>query len=317
MTIADLSTVWVSSDVPESAIRFIQPGERIDVHLTAYPGETFHGRVTRIADTVDPQTRTIKVRAEMDNSHGRLRPEMFGTIRHTDSMQHAAGGSGGGGGAGRRQDQSCGWRQAPGRFRPVEVKTGERAGDMLPVLARPDGRRPRGGGRRDAAARRNRKLMIAKLLRFALHQRFVMIALSLGLIGLGVYSFQQLKVEAYPDISDTQAVVITLYPGHAAEEVEQQVTVPIERALNSVPNVIARRSRTIFGLSVVELTFAYGTDDYFARAGGAGETARRRTARRRDPDARTAGHADRRTLPLRGGRQGLQRHRTARTARTG
>jgi Cu/Ag efflux pump CusA len=53
---------------------------------------------------------------------------------------------------------------------------------------------------------------------------------------------------------------------HAAEEVEQQVTVPIERALNGVPSVIARRSRTIFGLSVVELTFAYGTDDYFARA---------------------------------------------------
>ncbi|HJZ96292.1 MAG TPA: CusA/CzcA family heavy metal efflux RND transporter [Candidatus Solibacter sp.] len=108
--------------------------------------------------------------------------------------------------------------------------------------------------------------MIAKLLRFALQQRFVMIVLSLGLIALGIYSFRQLKVEAYPDISDTQTVVITLYPGRAAEEVEQQVTVPIERALNGVPNVIARRSRTIFGLSVVELTFAYGTDDYFARA---------------------------------------------------
>jgi len=107
--------------------------------------------------------------------------------------------------------------------------------------------------------------MIAKLLRFALHQRFVMLMLSIGLIVLGVWSFQQLKVEAYPDISDTQAVVITLYAGHAAEEVEQQVTVPIERALNGVPSVIARRSRTIFGLSVVELTFAYGTDDYFAR----------------------------------------------------
>src|SRR3954453_9433187 len=107
--------------------------------------------------------------------------------------------------------------------------------------------------------------MIAKLLRFALHQRFVMIAMSVGLIALGVWSFQELKVEAYPDISDTQAVVITLYPGRAAEEVEQQITVPIERALNGVPSVIARRSRTIFGLSVVELTFAYGTNDYFAR----------------------------------------------------
>src|SRR5689334_14303690 len=91
--------------------------------------------------------------------------------------------------------------------------------------------------------------MIAKLLRFALNQRFVMIAISLGLIGLGYWSFRQLQVEAYPDISDTQTVVITLYPGHASEEVEQQVTVPIERALNGVPSVIARRSRTIFGRS--------------------------------------------------------------------
>src|SRR6184192_2960891 len=107
--------------------------------------------------------------------------------------------------------------------------------------------------------------MIAKLLRFALQQRFVTIVMALALIGLGVWSFLQLKIEAYPDISDTQAVVIALYPGRAAEEVEQQVTIPIERALNSVPNVIARRSRTIFGLSVVELTFAYGTDDYLAR----------------------------------------------------
>jgi cobalt-zinc-cadmium resistance protein CzcA len=107
--------------------------------------------------------------------------------------------------------------------------------------------------------------LIAQLLRFALKQRFITLMLGLTLIGLGVWAFQQLKIEAYPDISDTQVVVITLFPGRASEEVEQQVTVPLERALNAVPNVIARRSRTIFGLSVVELTFAYGTDDYFAR----------------------------------------------------
>ena len=133
MTIADLSTLWVSSDVAESAIRFIQVGERIDVALTAYPGETFHGRVTRIADTVDPQTRTIKVRAEMENARGKLRPEMYGTIRHTDSMKTlpvvpvgaVLQGDG----------KTSVWVEtAPGRFRPVEVKTGERAGDMLPVI---------------------------------------------------------------------------------------------------------------------------------------------------------------------------------------
>lgn len=107
--------------------------------------------------------------------------------------------------------------------------------------------------------------MIAKLLRFALKQRFITLVLGLILVAAGIWAYQQLKIEAYPDISDTQVVVISVYPGRAAEEVEQQVTVPLERALNSVPNVIARRSRTIFGLSVVELTFAYGVNDYFAR----------------------------------------------------
>ena len=107
--------------------------------------------------------------------------------------------------------------------------------------------------------------MIAQLLRFALRQRFITVLIGLTLVAVGLWAFSQLKIEAYPDISDTQVVVISQYPGRAAEEVEQQVTVPIERALNSAPNVIARRSRTIFGLSVVELTFDYGTNDYFAR----------------------------------------------------
>jgi cobalt-zinc-cadmium resistance protein CzcA len=107
--------------------------------------------------------------------------------------------------------------------------------------------------------------MIAQLLRFALAQRFITVLVGLTLVGTGLWAFSQLKIEAYPDISDTQVVVITTVPGRAAEEVEQQVTVPIERALNSAPQVIARRSRTIFGLSVVELTFDYGTNDYFAR----------------------------------------------------
>jgi cobalt-zinc-cadmium resistance protein CzcA len=107
--------------------------------------------------------------------------------------------------------------------------------------------------------------MIGRLLRFALQQRFLTISLTIAMIGTGVYCFRQLKVEAYPDISDTQVVVITTSPGHAAEEMEQQITIPIERALNSTPNLIARRSRTIYGLSVVELTFTYDTNDYFAR----------------------------------------------------
>ena len=107
--------------------------------------------------------------------------------------------------------------------------------------------------------------MLSRLLELALARRGAVVAAALVLAAVGVWVFRQLKLEAYPDISDPGVVVITPFPGFAAEEVEQQVTVPIERALNNTPNVIARRSRTIFGLSVVELTFADGTDDYFAR----------------------------------------------------
>src|SRR5260370_32138385 len=107
--------------------------------------------------------------------------------------------------------------------------------------------------------------MLARVLEFALHHRAVIIFAVLAMAAAGAWSFTELKLEAYPDLSDPGVVVITLYPGFAAEEVEKQVTVPIERALNNTPNVIARRSRTIFGLSVVELTFTDTTNDYFAR----------------------------------------------------
>jgi cobalt-zinc-cadmium resistance protein CzcA len=93
----------------------------------------------------------------------------------------------------------------------------------------------------------------------------VTIVAALLVAGAGLVALQRLKLEAYPDISDPGVVVISPYPGFAAEEVERQVTVPIERALNSTPNVIGRRSRTIFGLSIVELTFSDDTNDYFAR----------------------------------------------------
>lgn len=105
----------------------------------------------------------------------------------------------------------------------------------------------------------------AAVVHFAFRNKLVIVALTFILIGLGIWSFKLLKIEAYPDISDPSVVVVTTFPGQAAEEMEQQVTIPIERALNAVPRVISRRSRTIFGLSVVELTFEDGTDDYFAR----------------------------------------------------
>jgi cobalt-zinc-cadmium efflux system membrane fusion protein len=82
ITVADLSTVWVAADVPEDRIRLIRAGESVEISMPAFPGEHLTGRVRRIADAVDPQTRTIKVRAELANPTGRYKPEMFATIRH-------------------------------------------------------------------------------------------------------------------------------------------------------------------------------------------------------------------------------------------
>lgn len=107
--------------------------------------------------------------------------------------------------------------------------------------------------------------MIRSLLIFSLMNRWIVIALAVITSAIGYWCFTQLKIEAYPDIADTNVIVIAKYNGRAAEEVEQQVTIPIERALNNVPRVLDRRSRTIFGLSVVQLTFEDGTNDYFAR----------------------------------------------------
>ena len=134
MTIADLSTVWVSSQVPETYIRFIQPHEKVEISLVAYPDETFEGRVLQIADTVDPQTRTVKVHAELDNRNGRFRPEMFGSIHHIESTTRTpvvpAGAVIEGDG-----HATVFVEPAPGTFQERTVVIGKRAGDRVRVIS--------------------------------------------------------------------------------------------------------------------------------------------------------------------------------------
>jgi cobalt-zinc-cadmium resistance protein CzcA len=107
--------------------------------------------------------------------------------------------------------------------------------------------------------------MIGRIIRIALSQRLLILAVAAALLVWGAFSFTQLPIEAYPDVMNTQVQVITQWPGHAAEEVEQQITVPLETSLNGVPHVLSLRSRSLFGLSVCYLTFEDGVDDYFAR----------------------------------------------------
>jgi len=133
VTIADLSTVWIASDVPETAIRFITVGERIEIQLSAYPGEKFYAKVMRISDTVDPATRTIKVRAELDNRAGRFRPEMFGRIRHTESTRTLPVVPAGA--VVQAERRSFVFREmSPGVFEQTPVTMGDRVGDNVAIL---------------------------------------------------------------------------------------------------------------------------------------------------------------------------------------
>ncbi len=107
--------------------------------------------------------------------------------------------------------------------------------------------------------------MLDKLITFALQQRVFVLSASLVLVIFGWYAWTNLPIEAFPDVQDVQVQVVTQALGLAPEEMERSVTLPIEREMSGVPRMIQLRSVSITGLSIVTLTFADNTDDYFAR----------------------------------------------------
>src|SRR5947208_3112110 len=107
--------------------------------------------------------------------------------------------------------------------------------------------------------------MLTRVIAFALHQPFFLLLATGLFIAGGVAAFQQLPIEAFPDVTDVQVAVITLFPGHAPEEVEKQVTIPLEVALSGLPHSVRLFSHTQFGLSFIYITFDDAVDSYFAR----------------------------------------------------
>src|SRR5437773_6117610 len=107
--------------------------------------------------------------------------------------------------------------------------------------------------------------MIKRFVSFGLNQPFFLILLVALFIAAGVAAFRSLPVEAFPDVTDTQVQVITLFPGRAAEEVEKAVTIPMQFGLRGMPHSVRLFSHTQFGLSFVTITFDDGADAYFAR----------------------------------------------------
>ena len=107
--------------------------------------------------------------------------------------------------------------------------------------------------------------MIKRISHFALHQPlYILLGLAL-FIGAGIAAFRSLPIEAFPDVTDTQVTIISLFPGRAPEEVEKQVTIPLEIALSGVPNSIRMFSHTQFGLSFIVVTFDEKPSLFMAR----------------------------------------------------
>ena len=105
----------------------------------------------------------------------------------------------------------------------------------------------------------------SKLANFAIQQRMFVLVMVFAMGVVGFRAFQDLPVEAFPDVQDVQVQVVTQFPGQSPEEVERSISIPVEREMSGVPNATNVRSVSITGLSVVTLTFADGTNDYFAR----------------------------------------------------
>src|SRR4030042_486848 len=104
-----------------------------------------------------------------------------------------------------------------------------------------------------------------RLFRLFIHRRLLIATCFVLVAAVGVYSWFQLPIDAYPDIADVTVQVVTQVPGLAAEEIEQQITIPLERELNGMPGLQTMRSKNLFGISSILLVFKDGIDDYWAR----------------------------------------------------
>lgn len=107
--------------------------------------------------------------------------------------------------------------------------------------------------------------MIRRVVDFALNNRLMVLGLAIVLFAAGIVSFERLPIEAYPDVADNYVDIITQWPGISAEQIEQQVTIPLEIGMNGIPDVVHLRSFSLFGLSDVKLIFSDGSDNAWNR----------------------------------------------------
>ncbi len=271
--ITDPTRLWAQLDATEQDAALLHRGQGVTLRTPAYPGVDFPATITSIPDFVDPASRVIKIRATVDNADRRLKSEMFVSARIKEEGQETL-----------MIPAAATFLVGDRRLRLRRACTGTSSSALKLASARkskagppsPAGSLQASGlsrWERSSCSRSCKRgprvnaspTMIERLVTFALTKPLFIVLGAVLFIGGGIAAFINLPIEAFPDISDTQVQVITLYPGRAAEEVENQVTIPLEVVLAGLPGSVRMFSHTQFGLSFMILTFDDTTNTYFAR----------------------------------------------------
>ena len=267
--ISNTSTVWVQGHVYDKDLASVHVGDKVDERNSSFP-EPFHGVVSYIGDMLDPATRTTPVRIVTENPDGLLKKDLFvdvvihdKTTRDVLVVPTAAV---------LYDEQNFPFvyvQVEPGKFAQRLVKIGSQQGDDTQVVEGfKEGEPVVCAGQRVPAVREHLPVsnaMINRIVSFALAQRFIVIVAMICLAVWGIVSFQNLPIDAYPDLSPPRVQIVTQWPGHAAEEVERLITIPLEVEMNGIPKLDALRSISLYGLSSMTMNFQYDTDPYFAR----------------------------------------------------
>jgi hypothetical protein len=244
-TIADLSVVWILCDVYRERPAQASPRSvRTDSNQRAYPDKVLTGTVSDIGPVLDPSLRTAKVRIEVANP-GILKLGMFVTATFDSSRSSV-------------RPRGCSRHGHPSPARPrlglrlrladkgqFRRDRGHHAGDMLPNGNKQEDSQPVSLPGQDrssptclATGSDAGGAMIRKFVDFSLQNRFLVLAVGVMLFAWGIVSFHRLPVEAYPDVANNYVDVIAQWPGISAEQIEQQVTIPIEVVMNGIPGVV-------------------------------------------------------------------------------
>ena len=218
-------------------------------------------RVAYVGAMVDPDTRTTPVRILTRNPGELLKKDMYlEAVIHTrtdkniltvpvSAVLHDS-----------ENEPFVYVEVRPARIRAASRGCGRAAERRRGDTKRTERRRKSGFGRQRVSAVRQQLSigpsgMISRLVSFALSQRFLIVIASLALMVWGAIAFQRLPIDAYPDLSPPHVEIITQWPGHASEEVERLITIPLEIEMNGIPRLESLRSISLYGLSSVQMNF--------------------------------------------------------------